>query len=579
MGWSAAIGWNTQAWSAAAAAPVEDDPPVNISLPVISGDHTVQSTLTASEGDWLNEPILFEYQWLQDDVPISDADSSTYVLVEADIDADISVIVTASNIHGEESATSASVGPINGLIPENTVAPTITGGSTPPEVGETLVANPGTWEGIPAPAFTYQWRAGAGGTTNIAGATNSTYELQTTEEGDLITVVVTGTNLEGNDSGTSVATGAVVSSGDVTAPVLSNFVATPVGVTEAILSVDTDEGNGTVYFVVVPTAATAPDATEIQAGTDGDSNPATWDGSVAASGIETWDEGPTGLTIDTIYDAYAVHVDASLNVSNIVTDEFTTEGAVFTPASLYAGSEEGAWFDPSDLSTLWQDTAGTVAVTGDGDPVGRVDDKSGNGNNWLQATAGLRPLYKTAGGLHWLERDGVDDALKSGTVFTLKANTTLAAAARYASGARSSSDAIITLASGTTNYFMLGVRQGIQAGRSVLRGASAAPAVAITTYLGATNSFPDTNPAVIMTELTALSHNFYKNGVSIGSIATTWDAQTLASMSLRFGDETATGAEVIVAKIYGALLIDRILTTGEREDLEALFAEKSGVTL
>lgn len=83
--------------------------------------------------------------------------------------------------------------------------------------------------------------------------------------------------------------------------------------------------------------------------------------------------------------------------------------SIWTPAELFLASEFGAWFDPSDLSTLWQDTAGTSAVTTDGQSVARIDDKSGNGINLLQATAGSRPLYKTDGTLHWLQFDGADD--------------------------------------------------------------------------------------------------------------------------------------------------------------------------
>lgn len=67
------------------------------------------------------------------------------------------------------------------------------------------------------------------------------------------------------------------------------------------------------------------------------------------------------------------------------------------------------FYDISNLSTLWKDTAGTVPVTTDGDLVARVDDLSGNGGHLLQPTSSLRPLYKTAGGLSWLEFDGVDD--------------------------------------------------------------------------------------------------------------------------------------------------------------------------
>jgi hypothetical protein len=83
----------------------------------------------------------------------------------------------------------------------------------------------------------------------------------------------------------------------------------------------------------------------------------------------------------------------------------------FTPATV----SPTAWYDPSDLTTLWKDTAGTDPVTADGDAVARIDDKSGNGYHWLQATAANRPLYKTAGGLHWLLFDGVNDALTAGS--------------------------------------------------------------------------------------------------------------------------------------------------------------------
>lgn len=48
----------------------------------------------------------------------------------------------------------------------------------------------------------------------------------------------------------------------------------------------------------------------------------------------------------------------------------------FSPSSLFAASEVGAWYDPSDLSTRFQDSVGTTPVTADGQPVGLVLDKS-----------------------------------------------------------------------------------------------------------------------------------------------------------------------------------------------------------
>lgn len=48
----------------------------------------------------------------------------------------------------------------------------------------------------------------------------------------------------------------------------------------------------------------------------------------------------------------------------------------FSPASLFTNGEQGAWFDPSDLTTLFQDSAGTTPVTAVEQPVGLMLDKS-----------------------------------------------------------------------------------------------------------------------------------------------------------------------------------------------------------
>jgi hypothetical protein len=53
-----------------------------------------------------------------------------------------------------------------------------------------------------------------------------------------------------------------------------------------------------------------------------------------------------------------------------------TRGGGFDPASLFAAGEQGAWYDPSDLSTLFQDDAGLTPVTAAGQSVGLLLDKS-----------------------------------------------------------------------------------------------------------------------------------------------------------------------------------------------------------
>ena len=54
-------------------------------------------------------------------------------------------------------------------------------------------------------------------------------------------------------------------------------------------------------------------------------------------------------------------------------------------------ANDGAWFDPSDLSTLYQDAAGTIPVTAVEQPVGKMLDKSGNGYHATQSITASRP--------------------------------------------------------------------------------------------------------------------------------------------------------------------------------------------
>ena len=53
--------------------------------------------------------------------------------------------------------------------------------------------------------------------------------------------------------------------------------------------------------------------------------------------------------------------------------------------------DNGAWFDPSDMSTLYQDAAGTTTVTAVEQPVGKILDKSGNGYHATQSITASRP--------------------------------------------------------------------------------------------------------------------------------------------------------------------------------------------
>lgn len=103
--------------------------------------------------------------------------------------------------------------------------------------------------------------------------------------------------------------------------------------------------------------------------------------------------------------------------------------SVFDPSSLFTSGKLGAWYDPSDLSTLFQDSAGTTPVTADGQSVGKIVDKSGNGNH-LTASGAARPLYKTSSGLSWLLFDGASNVVMTASGRTWAATSDFYTAVR-----------------------------------------------------------------------------------------------------------------------------------------------------
>lgn len=66
---------------------------------------------------------------------------------------------------------------------------------------------------------------------------------------------------------------------------------------------------------------------------------------------------------------------------------------LWSPDLLFQNSEPGAWYDPSDITTLFQDNLGATPVTAAGQTVGKILDKSGRGNHATQATLAQRPTY------------------------------------------------------------------------------------------------------------------------------------------------------------------------------------------
>jgi len=159
--------------------------------------YSVGSTLTLSNpGTWTGYPApTLTYQWYRGDAPIPSATNNSYIIQASDVGQSITCHVTGTNTNGSVTAISK---PITPIIPPSSppqgAAPPQISGISPYYVGSTLTTTNGSWNGYPAPTFTYQWYRGY---TLIPSATNNSYIIQDADVGQSITCVVTATNTSG----------------------------------------------------------------------------------------------------------------------------------------------------------------------------------------------------------------------------------------------------------------------------------------------------------------------------------------------------------------------------------------------
>jgi outer membrane protein assembly factor BamB len=180
-------------------------PPVNESPPTIDGVAQEAQILAADVGIWSGLPSSYAYQWELCDsagancVDIGGATGASFRPTADDIGSTLRVRVVAGNGHGSsapvESAASAVV---IEAAPVNLTLPTISGTA---QENETLTASPGTWTGDPT-GYAYQWRRCDSGPplycSDIAGATDSSYDVVAADVGHQLEVRVTATNAGGD---------------------------------------------------------------------------------------------------------------------------------------------------------------------------------------------------------------------------------------------------------------------------------------------------------------------------------------------------------------------------------------------
>ena len=103
-------------------------PPVNTSLPVVSGTPLVDATLTVSPGSWSGrQPISLSYSWLRcntaggECAAIAGATGRTYRLTSSDVNRKLRVNVTARNAVGSTTVLSSESGVVGVPLPPGAI--------------------------------------------------------------------------------------------------------------------------------------------------------------------------------------------------------------------------------------------------------------------------------------------------------------------------------------------------------------------------------------------------------------------------------------------------------------------------
>jgi hypothetical protein len=102
--------------------------------------------------------------------------------------------------------------------------------------------------------------------------------------------------------------------------------------------------------------------------------------------------------------SFGIPVRNGLGVGLLASTSLSTRNrAGFSPASLFAAGEPGVWYDPSDFSTMFQESTGVTPVTAAGQSVGFLGDKSQGfvlGSELVGAfTAYANASFSTVGGV------------------------------------------------------------------------------------------------------------------------------------------------------------------------------------
>lgn len=387
--------------------------PVITGVPSISGSAVEGQTLTASPASVAGSPTPTRtWQWYRNTTAISGATAINYTVQAADIGSTIKVRQTETNIVDTDFAESAATAAVTGwqitltgvsFNGTDTISMTV----NRPGTVYYMITNNATETAAAIIAGTGAIDSGSFAVTS--GVNNGNIDYPNVTAGDHYLHIVA-------DAATSPSPSAVDSgqytfpSGDTTAPTLSSPTDAANGQTASTGSVSTDEGNGTLYWVVT-TSATAPSAAQVKLGQDNTGTAATASGSQAVSATGVQNITPSGLTASTAYTTHFMHEDTASNQSAVASASgFTTSAAATVPAAMV----DANWSVVTGSNPGEIDFTVASAPSNGGSAITKYQYTTDGGTNWRDS--GLTALGTVALSL---QSDG--SAMANGTNYDFEA--------------------------------------------------------------------------------------------------------------------------------------------------------------
>lgn len=253
----------------------------------------------------------------------------------------------------------------------------------------------------------------------------------------------------------------------------------------------------------------------------------------------------------------------------------------FSPASLFASGEEGAWYDPSDLSSMFQVDQTTPAVLGQ--PVGKVLDKSGNGHHLVQTNSDKCPVLRIDDQGTLCLDFTTDDGMRSTDDF-LFADNNVTDMSLFA-GCRKESDSLNQTIMELSNN--LGSQKGCfrllytsgNLWRAIQKGGYGDGETAVANILQTTTvGNPNRSVLSSVASITAPSHSFKRNGSIVNSNASSLGTGTFGNHVLNVGARQDGLSANLDGKIYGIIIRGAFTDVDTRIKVDKYLGVKSGVS-